>query len=240
MIRGCRAAIRRSATAGPSGWRRPCSQLRSVCTLIPMALANLACVSPTNRRNAATSSPDSNSPRSNRRLRRAGIARANCSSLISGISAISPTHVCLVHPRFALRRKSSADTVDRVFLGLRPRHDDKAPTDQANRQKTIFHLGMPVVEHFQVGIRREEIPRFLERKPVFLLIAGVLGFIPRELHANSLPPPDTKSMTYTGHPRFCRVEGRQSVQRLAAQPRAAPPHATAFSGRLPPLVGCSG
>jgi hypothetical protein len=35
MILGCRAAIRRSAIAGPSGLRRPRSQLRSVCTLIP-------------------------------------------------------------------------------------------------------------------------------------------------------------------------------------------------------------
>ena len=40
MMRGCRAAMRRSARAGPSGRRRPCSQLRNVCTLIPSASAN--------------------------------------------------------------------------------------------------------------------------------------------------------------------------------------------------------
>lgn len=34
-MRGCRAAIRSSAIAGPSGVRRPCSQLRTVWTLIP-------------------------------------------------------------------------------------------------------------------------------------------------------------------------------------------------------------
>jgi len=40
MILGCRAAMRSSAIAGPSGVRRPCSQFRRVCTLIPMARAN--------------------------------------------------------------------------------------------------------------------------------------------------------------------------------------------------------
>ena len=40
MILGWRAAIRSSASAGPSGLRRPCSQFRSVCTLMPIALAN--------------------------------------------------------------------------------------------------------------------------------------------------------------------------------------------------------
>jgi hypothetical protein len=37
---GWRAAIRKSASAAPSGFRRSCSQLRSVCTLMPRASAN--------------------------------------------------------------------------------------------------------------------------------------------------------------------------------------------------------
>jgi len=40
IIRGWRAAILRRPMAGPSGCLRPCSQFRSVCTLIPMACAN--------------------------------------------------------------------------------------------------------------------------------------------------------------------------------------------------------
>ena len=59
MNRGCRAAMRNRAIAGPSGRRRPCSQFRSVCTLMPMASANRVCVKPTNRRKATISSPDS-------------------------------------------------------------------------------------------------------------------------------------------------------------------------------------
>ena len=42
MILGCRAAIRSNAIAGPSGRRRPCSQFRSVCTLISIARAKSA------------------------------------------------------------------------------------------------------------------------------------------------------------------------------------------------------
>lgn len=38
--RGRRAATRRRSRAGPVGWRRPCSQLRSVPELMPKAAAN--------------------------------------------------------------------------------------------------------------------------------------------------------------------------------------------------------
>ena len=48
--------------AGPSGFLRPCSQLRSVWTLMPIAWANWDCERPTKRLSAATSSPDSNLP----------------------------------------------------------------------------------------------------------------------------------------------------------------------------------
>ncbi len=40
---GCLAATCRSTRAGPSGIRRPCSQLRSVFTLIPSRAANPSC-----------------------------------------------------------------------------------------------------------------------------------------------------------------------------------------------------
>lgn len=88
-IRGCLAAIRSSASAGPSGVLRPCSQLRSVCTLIPMARANCVCVRPTNRRRAAISSPDSNRPWTKRLRTRAEIARASCFAVNSGMSVMS-------------------------------------------------------------------------------------------------------------------------------------------------------
>lgn len=90
-IRGCRAAILSNASAGPSGARLPCSQFRSVWTLIPMATANLACVNPTKRLSATISSPDSICP-SRMRLRvRAGMALENCCGVSSGISVIGVT-----------------------------------------------------------------------------------------------------------------------------------------------------
>ena len=88
---GCRAAMRSSARAGPSGMRLPCSQLRSVCTLIPRARANVSCDSLVKRRRAATSSPLLKSPRTRRSRSRRGIARsksAAVSSLISSFIAV--------------------------------------------------------------------------------------------------------------------------------------------------------
>lgn len=41
--RGLRAATRSRARAGPSGVRRPCSQLRNVATLTPIMRANCVC-----------------------------------------------------------------------------------------------------------------------------------------------------------------------------------------------------
>ena len=49
---GWRAAMRSSASAGPSGVLRSCSQFRRVCTLIPNASAKFACVRPMKRRKA--------------------------------------------------------------------------------------------------------------------------------------------------------------------------------------------
>ena len=43
---GCLAATRSKTRDGPSGFRRPCSQLRSVATLIPIREANLSCDRP--------------------------------------------------------------------------------------------------------------------------------------------------------------------------------------------------
>jgi len=43
---GCLAVTRSKTRAGPSGFRRPCSQLRSVATLIPIREANLSCDRP--------------------------------------------------------------------------------------------------------------------------------------------------------------------------------------------------
>ena len=84
MMRGCRAAIRSNPIAGPSGCRRPCSQFRRVCTLIPIACANCGCERPTNRRSEAMSSPDSIFPSMSRFRTRAGIARDICSAVNSG------------------------------------------------------------------------------------------------------------------------------------------------------------
>src|SRR5437016_311935 len=70
---GCRAAMRSNARAGPSGMRLPCSQLRSVCTLIPRARANASWDSPVKRRRAATSSPPWSFPRTRRSRSRRGI-----------------------------------------------------------------------------------------------------------------------------------------------------------------------
>jgi hypothetical protein len=42
--RGCRAAIRSNARAGPSGVLRSGSRFRSVCTLVPRTAANCCCV----------------------------------------------------------------------------------------------------------------------------------------------------------------------------------------------------
>ncbi len=61
-IFGCLAAILSNARAGPSGCRRPCSQLRKVCTLMPKAFENPCCERPTKRRSWTMSSPDSNLP----------------------------------------------------------------------------------------------------------------------------------------------------------------------------------
>jgi hypothetical protein len=54
-MRGWRAAIPSSASPGPSGVTRSCSQFCSVRTLIPSASANCSRVSCTNSRSAATS-----------------------------------------------------------------------------------------------------------------------------------------------------------------------------------------
>ena len=43
---GCFSATCSNIRAGPSGLRRPCSQLRSVAVLIPMRIANLSCERP--------------------------------------------------------------------------------------------------------------------------------------------------------------------------------------------------
>ena len=43
---GCFSATCSNMRAGPSGLRRPCSQLRSVAVLIPMRIANLSCERP--------------------------------------------------------------------------------------------------------------------------------------------------------------------------------------------------
>ncbi len=49
------AAIRSKASAGPSGVRRPCSQLRKVATLTPIMSANSLCEAPSLARTAFTS-----------------------------------------------------------------------------------------------------------------------------------------------------------------------------------------
>jgi len=56
MILGWRAAILSNASAGPSGFPRPRSQFRKVWTLISMARAKSAWLSPTKRLRAAISS----------------------------------------------------------------------------------------------------------------------------------------------------------------------------------------
>ncbi len=89
ITRGWRAAMRRSAIAGPSGLRLPCSKPRSVCTLILIARANSTWVRPTNLLSAATSSPDWKSSRMSRFRTRAGIALENCELVSSGMSVIS-------------------------------------------------------------------------------------------------------------------------------------------------------
>src|SRR4030042_6986057 len=43
---GCVAATLNNTRAGPSGFRRPCSQLRRGATLIPIRVANLSCDRP--------------------------------------------------------------------------------------------------------------------------------------------------------------------------------------------------
>jgi len=73
-MRGWRAAILSKASAGPSGHRRPCSQLRSVWTLMPNASAKRTCESPTKRRSEEMSLPDSIFPSVRRRRRLAGMA----------------------------------------------------------------------------------------------------------------------------------------------------------------------
>jgi EpsD family peptidyl-prolyl cis-trans isomerase len=88
ITRGWRAAMRRSAIAGPSGLRLPCSQPRRVCTLILIARANSTWVRPTNLLSVATSSPDWNLPRMSRFRTLAGIALESCALVSSGMSVI--------------------------------------------------------------------------------------------------------------------------------------------------------
>lgn len=64
---------------------------------MPMATANCTWVSPTKRRKAAMSSPDSICPSMRRFRTRTEMARENCSSVSSGISVIG-VHPCLVLP----------------------------------------------------------------------------------------------------------------------------------------------
>lgn len=85
ITRGLRAAMRKSASPGPSGFVRACSQLRSVCTLSPSARANCSCVSCTKRRRAAMS-PGSSRPAMMRRRWAPWRARAKSVSVHSGIS----------------------------------------------------------------------------------------------------------------------------------------------------------
>src|SRR3954452_6459150 len=187
MIRGCGAAIRRRASAGPSGWRRPCSQLRSVCTLIDIAWANCAWVKPMKRRSAEMSSPDSICPSISRLRTRAGRARARSFAVSSGISVIAASQIGFVQPLLVLRRPTSTDDADSFLVPLRPNNQDQPSSNRPESDEAILCSGMGVIENLEiVHARAEQLISLFETDTMFSLIRKIFRLVPLDRHGESV------------------------------------------------------
>ena len=104
-----------------------------------------------------------------RRFRtRAGIARANCSSVSSRKSLISSTHVRLVKSFFSFRGGAGTDKVDCALLGLGPNHDDQTANDQSDGDETLLHFGVFLVEDLKIVVQPEEARASSNEMPCFL------------------------------------------------------------------------
>src|ERR1700712_4118176 len=109
--------------------------------LIPMACANRDCVSPTNRRRAATSSPVSKTPAASRFRTRAEIVRAKSLVVSSGMSLIGFLGGGEEELAFLLGGPARADDPDCVvvLLGV---NEDQSSLDGANGEEAFFLSGV--------------------------------------------------------------------------------------------------
>ena len=131
--------MRKSARAGPSGVRRPCSQFRNVWTLIPNAAANCSCVIPTKRLRETTSSPPEICPRAIRSRSLRGMAREKLSSLSSRIlSAMSATPVCLESCPLFGGGHSRTQNAHYILLSLRVDHYDDAQPNGSHSDESVL------------------------------------------------------------------------------------------------------
>jgi len=87
----------------------------------------------------------------------------------------------------AHRGPTSADDADCIFLALGPYNENKTTGDRADGNEAILDIGVRVVEDLKVvDVRIEEFFGFVERDAVFPLVCDVLGFIPRNLHGDTV------------------------------------------------------
>lgn len=90
---------------------------------------------------------------------------------------------------------SGADDSGDVVFELCVDDQNQSTINRSNCDETILEVGMVVIEYFDVvdaGI--EELPSFLERDPVLVLVDNVLGFIPLDRHVECVGQWRSKSM----------------------------------------------
>src|SRR6266849_5189000 len=106
--------------------------------LIPNALANALWLSPTKRRKAVMSSPDSTLPAISRRRWLARIPRRKSLSLNSGMSLIDSSHVFSIQLLFSSRRAPGADDANRATPSFRPDDDDDPALNGSNGDEAVL------------------------------------------------------------------------------------------------------
>lgn len=96
---------------------------------------------------------------------------------------------------FAFGCKASADDSYDVLVPFSEDHHDHTSRDGPDGDKTVFVVGMSIIEDLQVvGVGQEELLRFFEGDAVFVLVREVLALVPFEVHLGSMSQRRTKSM----------------------------------------------